>query len=399
MAEYGHLTDDELVAELRAMQAREGVESQQAVAAAKASLQGEVDRRVRAAQIQAREGVDARIAQHAEYYRGLPAKLEGEVRQWRPPPHPRPGRAFDAELSPQLSNSVEWRLWNKPHVSTGAMWERDNRAAELARRLQAERQAAAKAGSEQLAAFDETLPGVDLLDTSVSDTWRPGWEQWGLLHKGLSLPSAALSAVGGLGQQAFGHAASAFGIPNKAADDADALAWQTFNAADDATGNIGTGVYNMLTGDNRYAPGYQRHYWDEIQQRAAAPLSVLRPRDIQPKPSVLSADTQRYAAEYSDDMLKGTGLSDAAKAGISVAAAFGAGAITDPIMPDYFSAPSHMARLKMLGKDAAVAAGLMSGSTAAASGLMDRKDLDQQELERFYSDLIQRLQSQNRITK
>lgn len=399
MAEYGHLTDDELVSELRAMRGREGSESPQAVASAKAALQAEVDRRVRAAQLQARVGLDARIAQHAEYYRGLPEKLEGEVRQWRPPAHPRPEKAAAAEISPQLDSFWDWRLWNKKHVSTPAMWDRDNRAAEMARRLQEERKAAERAGPEQLAAFDETLPGVHLLDTSASDTWQPGWEQWGLLNQGLSLPSNVASYIGGLAQQASGQSLAAAGVPNKAADEQNQLAWQTFHAGDDATGNLLTGLYSMVGSNKDYAPAPQKRYWDVVQQRANAPLSVLRPRDIQPRAHLLSADIGRSASEYTDDMTKGSGLSKPARDALSIGAAFLANSATDMFMPDYASAASHLARARMLGKDAAFAGGLLGASSVAASGLMNKKDMEQQQVESFYQDLIQRLQQQNRIVE
>ena len=396
MAEYSSLTDEQLLAshqELVGLLNRYPDTARRKLDAVRL----EAERRQRASRLAGQESFERDVAERASAYGQLPARLEAEVAGWRPPPHPRPEEAFDAEESPQLASRFSLRPWNKPLVKTGRMWERDNRAAELARRLQAERRAAEQDGPAALAAFDKALPLVAHVDTNVTDTWSPGLEPWGLIGRGLSLPSAFGSMFAGLGEQASGRALAAAGVPNKASDEMADIEWRTSRTADDLLGNIPTGLYYMATGDKRYAPGYAKAYWDEVSRRESAPLSVMRPGASLPDTSSSSYDTGSRAMEYTDDMTKGLGLSDNARLAAGMGSMMLAGAATDVFQPSY--AGGLLRRAGAFGKDMSYGAGIQGGIIGAQIAGRDTRQEDQAALDAYYDNLLRSLQSQNRITE
>lgn len=340
---------------------------------------------------------ESQVAAHQQSYRDRIGQMEQEVAQWRPPPHPSPDKAFAAEESPQLAYWYDPRLWNRPLVKTRGMWERDNRAAELARRIQAERKVASAAGPAQLAAFDSLTAGADLVDTSVRETWDPGLEPWGLLNKAMSYPSAWGSMFGGAAQAASGAALAAAGLPNYAADKQEVLERQTENAADDVLFNLPTKLAYMATGNKRYAPAYARAYWDEVSRRERAPVSVLRPLAELPRPENLSADLSGDTYDVVGDLLKNTGLSDQAKGAIQVPAMIAAGSVTDMMMPNY-AAAKPLQRAGMFAKDLAAGGAIVGALPVAAGMSQSRSELERQFIDNHYDRLLQAVQSQNRIT-
>jgi len=270
------------------------------------------------------------------------------------------------------------------------MWQRDQRAAELARRLQAKRKAAAGLGEADLAAFDTALPWVSQADTNVSDTWQPGMEEWGLLNKGLSLPAAFGSLFTGMGEQFSGQALAAVGVPNKAWDERAQTEAQMINAADDLMGNIPLGLYYMATGDKSNAPGYARAYWDDVRQRESAPLYQLRPSQNIPPPRLRSYDAGGRAREYADDMLRGTGLSDTAKLGVGFGAAVLAGSGTDVFMP-YHAAKGLGDVSRMAAKDLGYGGGLQAALLGMQMQPPEYRDAKRLVVDDQYSQMIRSL--------
>lgn len=396
MADYSALSAAELESAYRAMQGR-AAEHGPAASRELAAIRAEADRRLRQSRLSRQEETSREVASHADAYRSRLGEIEGEVRQWRAPPHPRPDDAFAAEESPQLANSFEWRLWNKPMVKTRGMWERDNRAAELARRLQAERKRAQELGPTQLAAFDSVYPGVDLIDTQVSDSWTVGLEPWGMVNKALSYPSAWAGMFVTAGQGAAGDALAAAGAPNYAADDRNNIAWQQVNAADDVLFNLPTKLAYMATGDRDYAPAYARSYWDEVRQREQAPLSVLRPGASLPSPRNVSGDAGAAAFDVTGDLLKGTGMSDTAKLAVQVPAMILAGSFTDPFMPKY--AGSLARRAALLGGDVATGGAIVGALPIGQAVATSQSDRERMAMDQYYDNLLRALQQQNRITE
>lgn len=395
MADYATLSDDALAAAYEGLKSRA---SEHGTAARRemAAVAEETQRRLRQRYLAQREAAASEAASYADAYRSRLGEIEQGVRQWRAPPHPRPDEAFAAEESPQLANSFEWRLWNKPMVKTRAMWERDSRAAELARRLQAERKLAQEAGPAQLAAFDSVYPGVDLVDTSVSDSWRVGLEPWGMVNKVLSYPSAWPGMFAAGGQLAAGSALEAAGSPNYAADDRNNISWQQVNAADDVLFNLPTKLAYMATGDRDYAPAYARSYWDEVRKREQAPLSVLRPGASLPSPRNVSGDAGAAVFDVTGDLLKGTGMSDTAKLAVQVPAMILAGTLTDPFMPRYGA--SLLRNAALLGGDVAAGGAIVGAIPIGQAIATSQSDRERMGVEQYYDNLLRALQQQNRIT-
>ena len=339
------------------------------------------------------------VALRSPDYAALPSRLASEVQSWQPPPHPRPDAALAAEESPQLANGLlELRLINKPLVKTPGMWDRDHRAAEAVRRLQAERKAAEQRGPADLAAFDSVLPLASEVDTNVSDTWTPGMEEWGLVNKGLSLPAAFGSLFTGMGEQFAGQMLASAGVPNKAWDERAVTESQVINAADDLMGNIPSGMYYMATGDKRRAPGYAKAYWSEVKRRESEPLYQMRPAMSVPAPPHRSYDTGARAMEYTEDMLRGTGLSDAAKLGLGFSAAVLAGSGTDVFMP-YQAARGLGDASRMAAKDLAYGGGIQGALLGAQMMPPDYREAKRQAVDDQYSQMIRSLLSENRIAK
>lgn len=398
MADYSGLTDSQLAQARQEMQGRVGEYGQRAQDELRL-IQEELARRVRAAELADQAAFEKERDSYSAWYKELPGRLEKDVRSWRPPPHPRPDEAFDAELSPQIAN---WTLSpiDKPLVKTQGQWNRDQRAAELARQMQAERRRAEERGPVHLAAFDQALPGIDLADTEVPDTWQPGLEPWGGIAKGMAIPSAFGSTFAGVGELVGGQALQAAGVPNKSADEAGEVAMRTAYAADDALGNIPTGVLYGLTGNRSLAPGYMREYWDEVARREQAPLYTLRPGPATALSPHRSHDAGNRVMDYSDDMLKGGGLSENAKMGVGLGAALLAGTATDVFMPILHAkkALTPLRAAGLMGQDVAYGAGLQGAVLGSQLLPQGEQSMLKQAYDQYYEDLMRSRLEQNRIT-
>lgn len=393
MAEYAGLTDQQLAAEreqLQGLVARYGERAQRELSLVAAEQQ----RRAQAARLAEQEAFDKERDSYAAWYRELPQRLETQVAGWQPPPHPRRAEAIAAELSPQIARHT-WSPVNKPLVKTEGMWNRDQRAAELARLMQAERQRAERSGPVHLAAFDQALPLVPLVNTEVKDTWSPGLEPWGLVNKGLGLPGVLGSVVGGAGELAWGQLANAAGVPSKAYDDRGETLVRTLRAGDDLLGSIPTASYNMITGDGRVRPSYQQAYMDAVQGMESEPMYRLRPTPDY-APSSLSYDLSARAGDYTEDITRGLGWSPGTRAAANFGSALLAGTLTDPFMP-YGGGARQFA--KELGKDLAVGGGILGAAVGWHLMPPSQEEMERQAVEQHYEDMLTRLRPQNRIAR
>lgn len=403
MADYSQLSDSQLadaMASARDAVPQYGDRARVALAEITAEARLRQTRRAQEAHTAARQAQASRVAGYADEYRQLVPRLEEQVQQWSPPPHPDQEAALAAEDAPQSAGGLgAWKLWNRPLVKTGPMWSRDQRAAELARRLQAERVAAEKAGAERLAAFDSVYPGIQQVNTDVSHTWSPGLEPWSGVATVLSYPGAWAGMFGSLAQAAAGDAMSAAGAPSYASDRRGELVERAGRAADSVLMNIPTNLAYAATWDRDYAPGYARAYWDDIKRRSEAPLSQLRPGGELPAARYRAADVPEDVLDFTGQMLDKSGMSDGVKLAVQLPVMFATGLVTDPFMPNYRAAKSGLHALGMVGKDAAYAGGMMAGIPVAQSMLTSRSAADQQAMDRYYDALIQGLRSQNRIAE
>lgn len=332
------------------------------------------------------------VATHAERYKSLAPRIQEEVMQWRAPPHPRPDVAIAAQEAPQLAKGWgEFALWNKELVSTPGKWGRDNRAAEFARRLQAERRLAEQAGTAQLAAFDQVYPGVMDIDTQVKDSYHPGGvEEWGAFNQVFALPDRFAALFGSTGERASGAALAALGVPNKAADEDNELAWKQVNATDALLGNIPLGLTYGITGNKQYAPAYMKAYWDDVRRRESAPLYEPRMGQLPVAPRNQTYGLPERAYEYTQDLTRGLGLSDGTRMGLGLGAQLATGMATDAYMPNY-DVMRPLQRLRAAGRDAGFAGGLMAAVMGSQMLPQDFREVKQQVSEQQYRQALQSL--------
>lgn len=332
------------------------------------------------------------VASHSERYKSLAPRIQEELMQWQAPPHPRPDVAIAAQEAPQLAKGWgDFSLFNKEYVKTPGHWQRDSLAAEMARRLQAERRLAEQSGEAQLAAFDQVYPGVMDIDTEVKDSYRPGGiEEWVPLNQALALPDRFAALFGSVGERASGAALSALGVPNKAADEDNELAWKQVNATDALLGNIPLGVTYAITGNKQYAPAYMKAYWDDVRRRESAPLYEPRmgPLPVAPRNQTYGLPERAY--DYTQDLTKGTGLSDAARMGLGLGAQLATAMATDAYMPHYdLMRPAQ--RLRAVGRDAGFAGGLMAAVLGSQMLPQDLREVKKQVSEEQYRQALQSL--------